>query len=801
MLTALEVAVALAHPQPVALAHVEAALGTTALRYGRDDHYDVISAFIKSMRGSDPDAAVYWLGRMLEAGEDPRFIARRMIIFASEDVGLADDQALQVAVAAAHAVDHVGLPEAQLNMAHAAIRLALAPKSNASASAIWTVRAAIREGAVGEVPAHLRDAHYDGAREVYAMPLAGGSPKQLTFEGGRAAVRGWTPDGRVIYQSHDVPGTGKKCVLRLIDVESLVIDTIPFLDATDAAYSEDGETLYLTRFGLSLTGDNARQYRGGTMAQLWRLPPGAKSATRLAVDFEAPIRRPMIRSGRVYFISDKSGHDNIWSFDADGGDARQHTQFSGWELRAAQMDNGAIYYQRGADLYGYDLAAEQETKVDIKIASDHDDARLRWLKEPLTYFESARPDGQGNSVAVTARGRVAVLFPSPRRRVELDIPVAARARSATVGPDGEWVYLVLDQERFGEVWRYPADGLGDPQQLTEDSDAHIWSVYPAPDGRTVLFTDKRKRLWSLNLKTRVKGLLETADCNSDNPFGGFAWSTSGRYVAYTTRDVRSIQRVVLRDIKSGRREVVTTGKYESFAPAFSDDARWLYFASNRNFQPSPSSPWGDRNLGPAFRRRSKLYALQLDPDATYPFAPENELHESKENEREGGSEDEEDGAGGEQSNPKDEQEQADEIDIEFDGVADRLWTVPFGPGNYRDLAATSDHLYVLDRGDDGGQLKSVAIDSQDPDVETFASDVAEFGLSIDRKTIFYRRGNGSGVKLALVPAVKKAPSELGKHHVRVGGWRLGVSPREEWRQMLLDAWRLHREFAYDADLR
>ena len=116
----------------VELHHVEEALGTSALRYGRDDHYDVVSAFIKSMRGSDPDAAVYWLARMLEAGEDARFIARRMIIFASEDVGLADSGALTVAVAAAHALEHVGLPEAQLNLSQAAIYLATAPKSNRS---------------------------------------------------------------------------------------------------------------------------------------------------------------------------------------------------------------------------------------------------------------------------------------------------------------------------------------------------------------------------------------------------------------------------------------------------------------------------------------------------------------------------------------------------------------------------------------------------------------------------------------------------------------------------------------------
>ncbi len=164
VLTSLEVAAALAHPGGIELAHAEAALGTSAVRYGRDDHYDVISAFIKSMRGSDPDGAVYWLARMLEAGEDARFIARRIVIFASEDVGMADPQALVVAASAAHTLELVGLPEAQLNLAQAVIHLATAPKSNRSALAIWEARADVAAGALGEVPAHLRDSHYQGAR-------------------------------------------------------------------------------------------------------------------------------------------------------------------------------------------------------------------------------------------------------------------------------------------------------------------------------------------------------------------------------------------------------------------------------------------------------------------------------------------------------------------------------------------------------------------------------------------------------------------------------------------------------------
>ena len=130
---------------------------------GADEHYDQISALIKSVRGSDPDAGLYWMARMIEAGEDPRFLARRMVILASEDIGLADPQALLVAEAAARAVEYVGLPEAALNLAEAVIYLARAPKSNAVVVALGRAQADVRSSVSQEVPTHLRDAHYKGA--------------------------------------------------------------------------------------------------------------------------------------------------------------------------------------------------------------------------------------------------------------------------------------------------------------------------------------------------------------------------------------------------------------------------------------------------------------------------------------------------------------------------------------------------------------------------------------------------------------------------------------------------------------
>jgi putative ATPase len=191
LLTVLEVAHALAVERAqgrITLDDAEAALALRSVNYGDDEHYDIVSAFIKSIRGSDPDAGIYWLARMLDAGEDARFIARRLVILASEDIGLADPQSLLIANAAAHAVEYVGLPEVALNLAHAVIHLSLAPKSNSVVSALGAASAAVRDRRAGPVPMHLRDAHYRGAQslghgEGYVYP--------------HDAPQGWVPQDHV----------------------------------------------------------------------------------------------------------------------------------------------------------------------------------------------------------------------------------------------------------------------------------------------------------------------------------------------------------------------------------------------------------------------------------------------------------------------------------------------------------------------------------------------------------------------------------------------------------------------------
>jgi len=207
-LTALEAAAAAAtaeHEGVVTAELVAATVDRALLRYDRqgDEHYDVISAFIKSIRGSDPDAALHYLARMIEAGEDPRFIARRVMISAAEDIGMADPQALPIAVAAAQGVQLIGMPEGRILLAEAVVYLATAPKSNASYTALDAAIADVRAGRIGRVPTHLRDAHYPGAKRLghgkgylYAHDAEHGVAAQQHLPDELAGIEYYAPTGR-----------------------------------------------------------------------------------------------------------------------------------------------------------------------------------------------------------------------------------------------------------------------------------------------------------------------------------------------------------------------------------------------------------------------------------------------------------------------------------------------------------------------------------------------------------------------------------------------------------------------------
>ncbi|MEM1112993.1 MAG: S41 family peptidase [Pseudomonadota bacterium] len=635
-------------------------------------------------------------------------------------------------------------------------------------------------------------AAYDERAQVHVIPVNGGVARQLTFENGSIKVHGWTPDGRVIYSSNGQIGTYLTYQLRSVDAQSLDNQPYPLADAVEGTVDSSSETLYFVQFGMQVSGDNVRAYRGGARGVLWRFDLNSdKEAQRLLADHEGSIRRPMLDGDTLYFISDASGVENLWATDTAGGAARQITRHEDWSIRGIDIDNGQAIYQLGADLVRLDLASGESTVLPISLTSDFPALRDRWLPNPLKFATAFKLNAAGDRLSITARGEAALASADKRRLVEVALPEASRIRGAALGPDGDWVYGMSDASGEVELWRFAADGSSRAEQLTEDGETFRWNFALSPDGRWIAHADNAGRIWLLDLRSgRNTPIIE--DGAGLGPAYSLAWSPDSTLLAlsYEPRDMNRAQ-LTLYSIDRRKSQAISSGRFDTYDPTFSQDGKWLYFLSERTFTPFPSSPWGDRNMGTAFDRRVGLYAVALTKAASFPFADPTELtpaaaDEDKESSKEGA-----------------EAQEPEPVTIDWDGINQRLWQLPLPAGNYARLAAGADRLYFLDltRGPDAApSLQSIAYEPQ-PKPAVFADGVADFSLSADGKKLFLRQQGDGNNKLFIVGAAEKFPEDPQGTEVQTAVWRPQINPQEEWRQMFYDAWLMHRDFFFDPNMR
>jgi len=665
-------------------------------------------------------------------------------------------------------------------------------------------------------------ASYEGAQEAYVMPIEGGLPKRITFENGGVTVLGWTAQGEVLVSTENSVGPSKHRIVAALDPVKMARRVLPLADANDAALSEDGRTVFFTRMGLSMTNDNVKAYRGGAHAQLWRYELGGKGeAVRLFKDDNANNRRAMWWQGRIYFISDTGGTDNIWSALPDGSDRRVHTKHTEWDVRTASLGDGRIAYQLGADLRVFDIASGADTRVQASLVSDFDQQRTRRVRSPLDALTNIDVANKAQRIVLTARGKVTIAGTGSYRRVEIAVPEGARARSAVFSHDDKWVYAFVDTTGENEIWRYAADGSGKGERLTVDGASHRSGIYPSPDGRYLAHTDKKGRTWLLDLQARTNVIIDDAkQVGADRP-DQVVWSPDSRNLAFV-RVGSSEQRnqIGMYNLAGKTMAFVTTDRYTADSPVFSPDGKWLYFLSSRHFNVGNAGPWGDRNMGPVFDRRVGIYALALQPGVRFPFKPEDELTKPEEKSPEAaaraavqtpGKEEADKSAAvaaaaaataaASAADPK--AKAAPTPAVDYAGLRERLYEVPIAPGNYRALAIDDKRLYILES-DSGrsGALKTLEISRSSPQPEVFAANVREFGLSADRKHVFYRTFNAAGPgDMLIVAAGAKAPADLSKARIKIDDWAVSTNPRLEWKQMFNDAWRMHRDFLYDANMR
>jgi tricorn protease len=630
-------------------------------------------------------------------------------------------------------------------------------------------------------------AQYEGPTEVYVMPLDGGLPRRLTFNHSNARVVGWTPEGAVLYAT-DRYSTLPNTQLVAVDRDSLVGRVLPLAQASEGVFDPRTQTLFFTR--LPKQSSSTKRYRGGWVQNLWRFREGEGEAVPLTTDFAGTSRNPMWWRGRVYFVSDRDGVMNVWSLSSDGGDLRQHTKHRDWDVKSASLHRGRIVYQHGADLRLLDLRANADRPIEIRLASDFDQQRERWVDRPLDYLTAAHLSPKGDRVVLTARGQVFVAPVKQGRLVEVPRRTLVRYRDATFLPNGEALVALSDATGELEFWKLAANGLQPPVQLTTNAAVYRFAGVPSPDGQWLAWSDKDHGFWVHDLADGVsKRVVES----SEDPITDFAWSPDSAWLAYVETATNTYRQIKLYQVRDGTRAPATTERIDSYSPAWSPDGKWLCFLSDRTLRSLVSSPWGPRQPEPFFAETTGIFLLGLEKGSRSPFRPPDELAPKSDDPTKDEAKEKEKGEG------KPAKDEPVAVRIDLDGLKERLEVVPVSAGNYAELAVTPKHLLWRERTtgfDANSNLRQLAITNDDPKPKTLVEDIRSYELSEDRKKIQVRKGDAFHV----IASDASAPAKLDETHVRLEGWMLALDPREEWRQIYSESWRMLRDFFYDRDL-
>jgi len=643
-------------------------------------------------------------------------------------------------------------------------------------------------------------ATYEGPTEVYTMPLDGGLPTRRTFEGAAAQVVGWTPAGRVLYSTRRF-STLPNTQLAELDPKTGASRLLPLSQASDGSVDAAG-VLTFTR--QPFQGSHTKRYKGGTAQALWRFAGGDAEAKPLTADYAGTSKTPLLWNSRVYFVSDRDGTMNLWSMREDGGDLRQHTRHAGWEVQSPSLSSGRIAYQLGADLRLYDLDKDTDRAVEIRLASDLDQMRERWVKAPIEYVTSLHPSPKGDRVVFTARGQVFVLPAAQGRIVEAARGKSVRYRDAKFLPDGRSLLALSDQTGEVEVVRLPANGVGQPDVLTGDGKVLRWEATPSPDGKWIAHTNKDQELWLLNVETRKNVRVGASDYDD---FGRLRWSPDSRWLAFIEAAPNTFHQLKLYNVETAKIATLTSDRYDNDWPAWSSDGKWLFFLSDRTLHSLVQGPWGPRQPEPFFDRQTRIYGVALKKGARWPFSPADELQPAKPDEtkkpEEAKKPEDSKPAGAKPAAEPTKPEPVVRVDIDLDGIETRLYEVAQAPpGNYDVLSADAKRLYFLSMEttlERKRALKTLEIDNK-PSLapETFLEDVRYYELSQDGKKVLLRKADD----VYVFEAAAKAPAagDLGKSALNLKSWSFSFDPREEWRQMFSEAWRLERDYFYDRNM-
>jgi tricorn protease len=617
---------------------------------------------------------------------------------------------------------------------------------------------------------------YDGNTEVYRIPAMGGTPERLTYTptlgrddigdrmGPNNVVMGWTPDGNhVLFRSRMREHNSFKGQLYLASLDAGLVEQLPLPRGGFSSYSPDGKKLAYNRIYREFR--TWKRYRGGMADDISVYDFETRESVNITNSDSQDII-PMWHGNRIYFLSDRDENKrmNLFVYDFDSGETRQLTRFEEFDIKFPSIGRENIVFEYGGYIYRFNLATEEYRKLTVFV---HDDALasrggLIQVHEQVT---TASPSPDANRVVFGARGEVFTVPVKSGITRNLTNTSGVHERNAKWSPDGKMIAWISDASGENEIWVTGQDGTTPARQITDGADTYYINLEWSPDSKKILFSDKMQRLRYVDVESGSVTEVMQADAWE---IVSYDWSPDSRWIAYVKPEVESMAKIYLYNLAKNETHEVTDGWYSSSGPHFSRDGNYLFFTSNRDFNPTYSATeWNH-----AYQDMSRIYFVTLRKDVPSPFGYKND----------------EVSMDADENNDKD-ASPAGEVKIDTDGLPQRIVALPIQPSVYYNITHAGNRIYYMRNGsrDDRSQLQMYDLKEQK---ETALGQVNGYTITANgKKMLVTQNGNRGMIDLPTAPVTISDRIDL-------SGMRMELDRRAEWVQIFEESWRQMRDYHY-----